>query len=214
MNPEKVAFSPSLARKITRLATRPPQLGVLLGALRFENPALHVAGRGRRTRAFPGLVARGSDRARPIDRIRAGESSRRTVTSPLAVALPNSRGRSLPFRSFVPTTKAHGDADVPRQNIRRARDNLANGRERTHVARLICRCHASGLHTAMHRRQQVPGKELGIQVPLLPATSLRDRAIRFRNFRGAAPAPVCAVARRSTGCRANSGPTFHTACIR
>jgi len=27
----------------------------------------------------------------------------------------------------------------------------------------------------VHRRQQVPGKELGIQVPLLPATSLRGR---------------------------------------
>lgn len=55
------------------------------------------------------------------------------------------------------------------------------------------RCHASGFYIAY--RRQVPGKELGIQVPLLPATSLRAR-LAFAIF--AARCAICAVARRNT----------------
>lgn len=55
-----------------------------------------------------------------------------------------------------------------------------------------------------HRRQQVPGKELGIQVPLLPATSLRGRDSLSQFARRASA--MCAVARHYTGCRVKNGP--------
>lgn len=120
---------------------------------------------------IPGLVARGSGMADRSSSCRSNRpETRHFSTRDRASEFPR------PFTSvpFVPATRTHGHT---RRDTASKYSSCAwqlGERLRTHAR---CQVDIAAVtpqaSTAVHRRQQVPGKELGIQVPLLPATSLR-----------------------------------------
>ena len=138
----------SLIRKIRK--SHSPRLAVSprRGELRFENLVLRVAGGESpyRIRAFPDSLH--------TDRIGHGRSNEFAPVNRQLTSLLHTRSHfripnpaAVHFRSIrTGNENTYGDTEVPCQNTRCARDSLASGRERTHVAKLICRCHASGIH--------------------------------------------------------------------
>lgn len=141
MNPEGTASSSSPSRaKVTLAAATPaPPWRV--------TPWNSWSERCRTRAAIPGSLHE--------DRIGHGRSIEFTpVNRPDVPSLLRSRGRasefprpftSVPLVTFPVTKSTRGSPRCRVQSARRTRDSLASGRECTHVARLICRCHASGL---------------------------------------------------------------------
>ena len=138
----------SIIRKIRKITLATTCGSPRRGGLRFENLVLRVA-EGEspyRVRAFPDSLY--------ADRIGHGRSIEFAPVNRQLTSLLHTRSHfrisnpaAVHFRSIRSGNEnTYGDAEVPCQNTRCARDSLASGRERTHVARLICRCHASGIH--------------------------------------------------------------------